>query len=249
MKVFSVTGVSGSGKTTVVEEVTRELTKRGYSVGTIKSIGHGRGHSTYDNKEFTIDTEGKNTYRHRVAGSKQVTSWAKSETAIIYQYRMALYELIVKYDFDYLIVEGGKQYLMPRITTGDSVENTELSISDTTFAVSGKIAEEVESVSGIKAFKTYGDTKELVDLIIQKVHHTVGYRDEVGCKLCGMTCGQMNAEILIGEKCYTDCVRMYPNVEIESDDEELKESLRKLLVGLDEKQFGEIVGKDMRIKI
>lgn len=248
MRVFSVTGVSTSGKTTVVEELVRELTNRGYTVGTVKSIGCGRGceirhkencstHQHDENNCFTIDTKGKNTYRHKMAGAKQVATWSKAETAIIRPYRMKLYELIDNYDFDFLIIEGGKMEPLPRVVTGFTEENTEMIIGNTTFAISGKIADEVEEVNGIKTFKTHDDIERLVNHIIEKVQPAIGYKDEVGCKLCGMTCSEMNEKILKGEKTYTDCIRVYPKIEINSDNEHLKEKLRKLLIQLDEDEF------------
>lgn len=248
MRVFSVTGVSTSGKTTVVEEIVRELSERGYFVGTAKSIGCGRGCENRHKKGcgthqhdaegcFTIDTKGKNTYRHKMAGAKQVATWSKAETAIIYPYRMKLYELIEKYDFDFLIIEGGKEHPIPRVTTGFSEENTDMLIGKTTFAISGKIADEVEELSGIKTFKTHEDVKELVNYIIEKVHPTIGYRDIEGCELCGMSCGEMNEKILKGERKYTDCIRSYPKIKVNSEDPQLQEKLRKLLIQLDEEDF------------
>ncbi|NLW43002.1 MAG: hypothetical protein GXY89_07705 [Tissierellia bacterium] len=248
MRVFSVTGVSTSGKTTVVEELVRELTLRGYSVGTVKSIGCGRDceirhkescstHQYDDAQCFTIDTKGKNTHRHKMAGAKQVSTWSKAETAIIYPYRMRLHELIENYDFDFLIIEGGKNEPLPRIVTGFTEENTEMIIGNTTFAISGKIADKTKEINGIKTFRTHDDIVELVDYVIEKVHPTIGYKDEMGCRLCGMTCGEMNSKILNGEKVYTDCIREYPKIEVNSNDKDLKEKLRKLLVQLEEEDF------------
>ena len=110
-------------------------------------------------------------------------------------------------------------------------------IGNTTFAISGKIADEVEEVNGIKTFKTHDDIERLVNHIIEKVQPAIGYKDEVGCKLCGIPCSEMNEKILTGEKTYTDCIRAYPKIEINSDNEHLKEKLRKLLIQLDEDEF------------
>ena len=38
MKVFSVIGISKSGKTTTIENIIKELRKRNYSVGSVKEI-------------------------------------------------------------------------------------------------------------------------------------------------------------------------------------------------------------------
>ena len=38
MKVLTVTRLSGSGKTTVIENLIKELKRRGYSIGSVKEI-------------------------------------------------------------------------------------------------------------------------------------------------------------------------------------------------------------------
>lgn len=244
MKVFSVSGISSSGKTTLVVELVKELTKRGYTVGTAKSIGCGKGceghkhgncsgsnhHSKFG---FTIDTTGKNSFKHREAGSKQITTWSKGETAIIYPYQLKLYEIIDKYDFDYLIVEGARRYPMPKITTGISRESTEKRMTNTTIAISGKVADEYEEINGIKTFKIFEEVEKLADLVENKVYPTIGYRDEIGCSMCNMTCKELSEKILKGEKSHLNCKRMYPNIQINTTDENLKEKLRKQIIKID----------------
>ena len=56
MKVFSVVGITQSGKTSTVESIIGELKRRRYSVGSVKEIHF---------EAFAIDTPGSNTYRHR----------------------------------------------------------------------------------------------------------------------------------------------------------------------------------------
>lgn len=242
MKVFSVSGISSSGKTTLVVELVKELTKRGYTVGTVKSIGCGRDNGGLKKKSkdklhpkygFTIDTEGKNSFSHRKAGSSQISTWAKSETAIIHPYQMKLFEIIDRYDFDFLIIEGARRYPMPKITTGISKESTEKRITNTTFAISGKVADEYKEVKGIRTFRTFEDIKTLADLIETKVSPTIGYRDEIGCSMCKMTCKELSEKILKDEKTYLDCIRMYPNIKINTKDEEIKEKIRKQIIKID----------------
>ncbi|OVE74962.1 molybdopterin-guanine dinucleotide biosynthesis protein B [bacterium E08(2017)] len=57
--VFAICGFSGSGKTTVIEELVRILTQRGLKVAVVKHDGHG----------LNIDHEGKDTDRFFKAGS------------------------------------------------------------------------------------------------------------------------------------------------------------------------------------
>lgn len=57
--MVSFVGSSGSGKTTLLEKLIRELTDRGYRVGTIKHDVHG----------FEMDRPGKDSWRHKQAGA------------------------------------------------------------------------------------------------------------------------------------------------------------------------------------
>lgn len=72
--IISVVGLKKSGKTTTVEHIVKYLVQRGYRVGTIKSMVH---------SNFTIDMEGKDTYRHKTAGAGFVISLSRNETAYI----------------------------------------------------------------------------------------------------------------------------------------------------------------------
>lgn len=71
---ISVIGVSGSGKTTTIEYLISCLSKEGFRVGSIKHV-----HRT----EFSIDTPGKDTWRHMKAGALVTVSVAPKEIAVI----------------------------------------------------------------------------------------------------------------------------------------------------------------------
>jgi len=72
--VVGVVGYKNSGKTTVIESIVQELAKRGYRVATAKHIPQ---------KGFSIDTEGKDTWRHSDAGANPVVSVSDVETAVL----------------------------------------------------------------------------------------------------------------------------------------------------------------------
>ncbi|MDD5057117.1 MAG: molybdopterin-guanine dinucleotide biosynthesis protein B [Sideroxydans sp.] len=59
MKVISIVGHSGAGKTTLVEKLIRELCVRGVKVATIKHAHH----------KVELDTPGKDSYRYKDAGA------------------------------------------------------------------------------------------------------------------------------------------------------------------------------------
>ena len=70
--VVCFVGRSNSGKTTLIERLILELTESGYRVATIKHAGHG----------FDLDTEGKDSWRHKRAGARQVVVLSKSSLAM-----------------------------------------------------------------------------------------------------------------------------------------------------------------------
>lgn len=57
--IVSIVGFSGAGKTTLLEKLIRELSGRGYRVGTVKHDVHG----------FEMDRPGKDSWRHKQAGA------------------------------------------------------------------------------------------------------------------------------------------------------------------------------------
>ena len=60
---ISIVGRHNSGKTTLIEQVIKELVARGHDVGSIKHHSH---------VGFDIDYPGKDSYRHRAAGASEV---------------------------------------------------------------------------------------------------------------------------------------------------------------------------------
>mgnify|MGYP001012673112 CR=1 FL=1 len=160
MKIFAVSGVSSSGKTTVIEMIIKELKARGYRVGSIKDIHF---------KDFTMDQAGSNTWRHLQAGAEQVIARGFQETDILIQRRMEFEELISYFDQDYLVIEGMPEAKVPRILCAHQVDELKERWTDYVFAVSGRIAEMISGFRGIPAVNVLTDIKELVDLVEAKV--------------------------------------------------------------------------------
>ncbi len=71
--IISIVGKKNSGKTTLIEKIIPELTKRGYKVGAIK----------HDVHEFEIDHEGKDTWRMTKAGADTVVIASDKKLAMI----------------------------------------------------------------------------------------------------------------------------------------------------------------------
>lgn len=103
MRTVVFLGYSNSGKTYAIVGVVKELAKAGMKVGTLKHIHEA---------DFTIDTKGKDTWRHAAAGASIVVALAPKELTIIEKKNtgnMTIDELILIFKrrgVDYLIVEG-----------------------------------------------------------------------------------------------------------------------------------------------
>jgi len=123
MFIVAVVGSKKSGKTTAVETLVRGLTKRGYKVATVKHIPE---------TGFTIDTKGKDTWRHAKAGARTVISVAPNELSVIRKAdttKYSLEQLITECedDVDFLILEGfkrliGQNLAVPKIVAVKTTE-------------------------------------------------------------------------------------------------------------------------------
>ena len=107
-------GFQNSGKTTLVERVISNLTKRGLRIGSIK---------LYDPKGFEIDQPGKDSWRHAQAGSRHVGLISPDQYA---EYasttsEVPVQDLLTHYtDVDLVIVEGLKTTGIPSIVVARS---------------------------------------------------------------------------------------------------------------------------------
>lgn len=102
-KVINIVGSSSNvGKTYLLEGLIKELKARGYSIATIKHDVHG----------FDIDKKGKDTYKHREAGSETVIISSKNRLAMIKELKeeTELNDIIkMVLDKDIILVEGYKK--------------------------------------------------------------------------------------------------------------------------------------------
>ena len=110
MRVYGVTGWKNSGKTTLVERLVAEITGRGLAVSTLKHAHHA----------FDVDRPGKDSYRHRAAGARQVLVASSRRWALMSELRGApeppLAELLARLDpVDLVLVEGWKRDRHPKI--------------------------------------------------------------------------------------------------------------------------------------
>lgn len=104
MRVIGLAGWSGAGKTTLLTRLIPELGRRGVSVSTLKHAHHA----------FDLDTPGKDSHQHRMAGAREVLVSSELRWALMHELRgepeATLPELLLRLSpVDLVIIEGFKR--------------------------------------------------------------------------------------------------------------------------------------------
>lgn len=110
MKVFGVTGWKNTGKTGLVERLVVDITARGLTVSTIKHAHHA----------VDLDQPGRDSYRHREAGAREVILASANRWALMHELRgapeppvEALLAMLAPVDL--VLIEGYKKAAHPKI--------------------------------------------------------------------------------------------------------------------------------------
>jgi molybdopterin-guanine dinucleotide biosynthesis adapter protein len=157
--ILSIVGWSGSGKTVLLEKIIPELVRRGYRVATVKHDVHG----------FDIDREGKDTWRHRKAGSACTVISSSKQLALVrdMDHDASLYEIRDRFihDVDIILTEGYKQEQAPKVEVFRAGEHPE-----PLFAKQGDLVAMVTDVKQDTSAPCLGldDIEKLVDIIEKK---------------------------------------------------------------------------------
>jgi len=206
MKLLSVCGISGSGKTTTIEHIIAELTKRGYRVGSVKEIHF---------EAFEIDPDPKsNTHRHRKAGARLVCARGLNETDLLFPEKLPMEKILSFYegDYDWVIMEGVTDIPVPTIVTASTAEAVKERLNDMVFCISGRLSSEIHeeikvgSFSGVPVVNATTDITRLVDLIEKKVYKCLPNFPPECCTACGFTCETLGAAILAGKATRESCI-------------------------------------------
>jgi molybdopterin-guanine dinucleotide biosynthesis adapter protein len=109
MKIYGVIGWKNSGKTSLMERLVAEITGRGFSVSTVKHVHHA----------VDLDHPGKDTYRHRAAGAREVVLASADRFALMVEHRGPEPELPAILarlaPVDLVLVEGYKRDAHPKL--------------------------------------------------------------------------------------------------------------------------------------
>jgi len=185
MLTVAVIGSRKSGKTTATESLVRGLTKRGYRVATVKHV---------PKAEFTIDTVGKDTWRHAKAGARIVVSVAPNEFATIRRIdtrKYRLHEIIgeLEDDVDIIVLEGFRELTEQNL---DVPKIVAAKTSDEVLEASGRFKPLLTFVGPVSNGATklkvpYIDVlkepEKLVDLVEKKLSVTVKEKHKDKSKL------------------------------------------------------------------
>ena len=110
MKALGIAGYSGSGKTTLIERLLPRLASAGLAVSVIKQSHH----------DFEVDRPGKDSWRHRQAGAREVLLTSPHRWMLVGELRGAtepdLHAHLTRLSpCDLVLVEGYKHDPIPRI--------------------------------------------------------------------------------------------------------------------------------------
>ncbi|MCW5745034.1 MAG: molybdopterin-guanine dinucleotide biosynthesis protein B [Alphaproteobacteria bacterium] len=125
MKLLGIVGWSGSGKTTLIERLIPILIASGVTVSTVKRSHHG----------FDVDTEGKDSWRHRKAGAHEVMVASERRWALMRENRdgaeITLESLLARMaPVDVVLVEGFTGHPHARIEVWRAAEGKALRAGD-----------------------------------------------------------------------------------------------------------------------
>lgn len=209
-RAVAVTGYKNSGKTRVVETLTRELTKRGYKVGTIK-------HTADD---INLDTPGKDTQRHREAGSNATAILQENTTAVFLDKHLTLQQAAEHLGpLDFLVIEGFKtldthaRILVPRKNSElDSLRNgLEIAVV--------KVPDSKYDAETDLPVLSLDKASELADIVEAKAYPLL---PGLNCHGCGYDdCKEMGKALLAGEAEINKCVGYGSSFSLRVNDQEV----------------------------
>lgn len=162
MKVFGIVGWKNSGKTGLMERLVAEFVARGLRVSTVKHAHH----------TFDVDQEGKDSYRHRIAGASEVILASRKRWALMHELREeaepSLDELLARLGpAELILVEGYKRDRHPKIETHRALTGQDL-IAPGDATVRAVASDSGARVAGKPTFEL-NDTGAIADFIAKEL--------------------------------------------------------------------------------
>ncbi len=161
MRIFGVIGWKNAGKTGLMERLIAEITSRGFSVSTVKHAHH----------SFDVDHPGRDSYRHRDAGAREVMLASGNRWALMAELRGApeptLDELLAKVSpVDLVLIEGFKRDQHPKLEAHRAAPGNPLIAPDDPTVLA--IATDTQVDTDLPVFDL-DDTKAIADFILKQV--------------------------------------------------------------------------------
>ncbi len=171
MQIYGVIGWKNAGKTGLMERLVAEITARGLAVSTMKHAHH----------VFDVDQKGKDSFRHRQAGAREVLLASHSRWALMHELgadeEPSAEELLAKLaPCDLVLVEGYKRDSHPKVEVFRDTPGRELIApgDPTVKAIATDVVDQVKAaVSGVAVFHL-DDTAAIADFILRETGLTQG---------------------------------------------------------------------------
>lgn len=203
MKAVALVGYKKSGKTTLVQELTRELKQRGLKVFVCKHSHHGFDENTHTD-----------TYRHKQLADG-VAGWSPGESFISWPEEWKPADLLRFVRADVALVEGGKgQGWLPRIILAEDAKIAAELAPEAALAVYGPEAPEGD----YPELEATTDIPKLADAIEAR-----GFRlPNLNCGGCGREdCMGLTRDIVAGTATLAECTAMNAPTKVTVNGEEL----------------------------
>jgi molybdopterin-guanine dinucleotide biosynthesis protein B len=192
--IFGVSGFSKSGKTSLVVDLIKALKAKGYTIASVKN----------SDKDLSLDTEGKDTWKHKNAGAALTILNTNIESTLLFPEQQdpeRLLEIIaVAVNPDIILVEGCKLAEIPKIwieSAGD--EDCVIEKKNIVYKYNGEFDK----------LLVFVETELELNKIISGLPH-------LDCEKCGFaTCRELADAIRTGDKKLEDCVVLSEEHDVE----------------------------------
>ncbi len=228
-RAIAIVGFKGAGKTQVVEALVGELTRRGLRVGTLK----------HASRTHLLDTPGKDTWRHREAGSVASAILTSEGAAMFLNQTVGVTDAVEKLgSLDIVVLEGFKSLdAVARIIVPRCDEDVEALTNGLEVAISSPSVEGLSIGEMGAPVIPLSRVRDLADLVESKAFPLLL---GLNCDGCGYeSCRDLAQAILAGEaeaeKCvnyWRGAVRLKVNDRVVAMNPFVQEIMRNVVLGI-----------------
>ncbi|MBD3183671.1 molybdopterin-guanine dinucleotide biosynthesis protein B [Candidatus Poribacteria bacterium] len=198
MKAVGITGYKNSGKTTLLINLAKELSKRRIQISSVKHVS------------CKLDLPGTDTTLHR-QHAYQAAAVSDDESAIFFRESLSLEDMLSYMKSDFVLIEGFKSKktfpkivcLKPNEDPHDLLDGLEICI----------IGSSINSVDDIKV-PVLDKEKDIV-MIADIAEEKAFKLPDLNCGACGFdTCYELAKQIVSGNRTIQNCKSLYSDIQI-----------------------------------